>query len=49
MNEARESEVPRASLFRERNRDPGGVVAGPTTGVAERDGVAGVGFVRPRQ
>lgn len=31
-----------------KNRDPGGVVAGPTAGLAEGD-VAGVGFVRPRQ
>lgn len=49
MNGARESEVPRASPFYERNRDPGGMVAGSTAGVAEGDGVVGVGFVRPRQ
>ncbi|XP_067205898.1 uncharacterized protein [Linepithema humile] len=49
MNGARESEVPRASPFYERNRDPGGVVAGSTAGVTEGDGVVGVGFVRPRQ
>jgi len=40
---------PRVSSFRERNRDPGGVMAGSTIGVAEREGVAEVGFVQPRQ
>lgn len=37
MNETRENEVPRASLLSERNRDPGGVVAGSRTAAAAGD------------